>query len=87
MHEISNPVFGENQENIVNLSSAESTQRVVKVNIQSPFTSSYKVLYSASVNLRSYSSQKKWKYNSTTVCDFTLLYGLLPKSSLPTESI
>ena len=30
MHEMSNPVFWENKKNIINLSSAENAQRVVK---------------------------------------------------------
>ena len=33
LHEMSNPVFWENKKNIINLPSAESAQRVVKVNI------------------------------------------------------
>ena len=33
MHEMSKPIFWENKENIINLSSAEFAQRVVKVNI------------------------------------------------------
>ena len=32
LHEISNPVFWENKKNIINLSSAELAQKVVKVN-------------------------------------------------------
>ena len=33
LHEMSNPVFWENKKNIINLSSAENAQRVVKVKV------------------------------------------------------
>ena len=33
LHEMSNPVFWENKKNIINLSSAENVQRVVKIKV------------------------------------------------------
>ena len=33
LHELSNPVYGENKKNIINLSAAELAQKVVKVNL------------------------------------------------------
>ena len=33
LHEMSNPVTGKNKKNIINLSSAENAQRVVKVKV------------------------------------------------------
>ena len=48
LHEISNPVFCENKKNIIRLSSAELTHRVVKTGLRFP-QNSYNIFLQASI--------------------------------------